>query len=177
MFIPIEAAESKIKRGNKIMNNYDSEKDTRKHKEMVAYCISILTSKLDYRAGVHDNSKLESPEKELFDEYTPKLKDCTYGSDEYKEFLKGLNIALEHHYKENSHHPEHYENGIDGMDLIDLVEMICDWMSASKRHADGNIYNSLKINKKRFNMSEQLVNILKNTVDRYFQEVIDMKYE
>jgi hypothetical protein len=32
------------------------------------------------RAMVHDDSKLESPEKEMFDKYTPLLKETTYGS-------------------------------------------------------------------------------------------------
>ncbi|WP_216369609.1 DUF5662 family protein, partial [Brevibacillus sp. MCWH] len=67
----------------------------------------------------------------------------------------------------NSHHPEFYENGVDGMDLFDLVEMVCDWMAAAKRHDDGNIYESLKINKERFGLSDQLYNIIKNTVDKF----------
>ena len=68
-------------------------------------------------------------------------------------------------FRSNSHHPEHYENGIYGMDLIDLVEMICDWKAASLRHADGNIMKSLEINKERFNIDEQLFQILVNTVN------------
>lgn len=74
--------------------------------------------------------------------------------------------AIEHHYAMNSHHPEHYINGIDGMTLIDLIEMFCDWIAATKLHKDGNIKNSLKINKDRFNISDQLYNIFINTIDR-----------
>src|SRR5699024_11996774 len=84
------------------------------------------STKLLNRAVVHDKSKLESPELEIFTEYTPKLKSLTYGSDEYKASLEGLGEALKHHYANNSHHAEYYENGIDGMDLFDLVEMICE---------------------------------------------------
>lgn len=90
------------------MNNYDSTADTLKHIKRVAQLLTEAASELIHRANIHDNSKLESPEKELFDEFTPKLKDCTYGSDEYKEYLKGLEVALDHHYANNSHHPEHY---------------------------------------------------------------------
>lgn len=86
---------------------YDSKADTLLHIKRVAQLLTEASSELIRRANVHDNSKLESPEKELFDEYTPKLKDCTYGSDEYKEYLKGLKVALDHHYQNNSHHPEH----------------------------------------------------------------------
>lgn len=145
---------------------YDSTVDTLLHIKRVGELLTQAAVKLIERANVHDNSKLQSPEKELFDEYTPKLKDCTYGSDEYKEFLKGLKVALDHHYKNNSHHPEHHENGINGMDLFDLVEMVVDWKAAGERHADGNIYRSIELNKERFNLSDQLVDILINTAKR-----------
>lgn len=130
--------------------------------------LSLASKELLQRATVHDNSKLQSPEKELFDEFTPKLKNCTYGSDEYKEFLKGLKTALDHHYANNSHHPEHYPNGINGFDLFDLVEMFFDWKAASERHADGDIFKSIEINKERFGLSEQLAEILKNTATRFY---------
>lgn len=119
---------------------YDSKADTLLHIKRVNQLLTEAASELIRRANVHDNSKLESPEKELFDLYTPKLKNCTYGSDEYKEFLKGLEVALNHHYANNSHHPEHYENGVNGFDLFDLVEMFFDWKAATERHADYEIH-------------------------------------
>lgn len=142
---------------------YDSKADTLVHIKRVSQLLTEASIELIRRANVHDNSKLESPEKELFDEFTPKLKDCTYGSDEYKEYLKGLKVALDHHYANNSHHPEHYKNGVNGFDLFDLIEMFFDWKAAGERHSDGNIYKSIEINKDRFNLSEQVVDILKNT--------------
>jgi hypothetical protein len=144
---------------------YDSKADTLLHIKRVAQLLTEASSELIRRANVHDDSKLESPEKELFDEFTPKLKDCTYGSDEYKEYLKGLKVALDHHYKENSHHPEHYAEGINGMNLFDILEMFFDWKAAGERHADGNIYKSIEHNKERFKMSPQLVDIFENTAD------------
>lgn len=146
--------------------NYDSKADTLLHMKRVAQLLTEASGEFIKRAIIHDNSKLESPEKELFDEYTPKLKNCTYGSDEYKGFLKGLKVALDHHYKNNSHHPEHYENGVNGFDLFDLLEMFFDWTAATERHADGNIYKSIEINKDRFGLSEQLCNIMRNTAIR-----------
>ena len=44
-------------------------------------------------------------EKELFDKWTPILKTLEYGSEEYKDSLKNLKVALDHHYENNSHHP------------------------------------------------------------------------
>lgn len=144
---------------------YDSKNDTLAHINRVKELLSQASNELLKRSENHDNSKLYSPEKELFDEYAPKLKDSTYGSDEYKKFLDELKVALDHHYKNNSHHPEHYENGIDGFDLFDLIEMFFDWKAASERHDDGDIRKSIEINKDRFKISEQIVNIFNNTVN------------
>jgi hypothetical protein len=153
------------------MNNnqisYDSSADTLLHIKRVNELLIRFAKDLMYRAICHDNSKLREPEKSLFDEFTPKLKGCTYGSDEYKEYLSSLKTALDNHYAHNSHHPEHYENGDDGMDLLDVVEMFMDWKAAGERHADGNILKSIEHNKDRFKISPQLVSIFKNTVTNY----------
>jgi hypothetical protein len=116
------------------------------------------------RAEVHDQSKLDLPEVELLTKYTPKLAGVTYGSTEYQQLLAELKPALEHHYANNRHHPEHHKNGIDDMTLIDLLEMFCDWKAASERHNDGNINKSIEKNADRFSMSPQLVKIFENTV-------------
>ncbi|HND86389.1 MAG TPA: DUF5662 family protein, partial [Pseudobdellovibrionaceae bacterium] len=123
----------------------------------------ILTELIN-RVMEHDLSKLEAPEKELYDKYTPVLAKLTYGTPEYRQNLEEMGEALRHHYKVNRHHPEHFENGINGMTLTDLVEMLADWKAASLRHDDGDIVKSLEINKKRFEIDDQLFGILKNTV-------------
>lgn len=143
---------------------YNSEVDTLKHIKRVSELLTNAAKELIDRANRHDESKLRSPEKELFDEWTPKLSQCTYGSEEYKGFLRELKVALDHHYANNSHHPEHYNNGVDGMNLFDLIEMFFDWKAATERHADGDILKSIDINTKRFGLSEQLKNIFTNTV-------------
>ena len=112
----------------------------------------------------HDKSKLLPPEKEVYDELTTGLKGLTYGSDEYLANLEAMKPAIKHHYAKNSHHPEHYSNGVDGMSLLDVVEMLADWKAASERHTDGDILRSLEINRERFGLSDQLYNILLNTL-------------
>jgi hypothetical protein len=77
-----------------------------------------------------------------------------------------LEVALNHHYANNSHHPQHYENGINGFDLFDLMEMFFDWKAATERTKDGNIYSSIEYNKTRFEISEQICQIFKNTAER-----------
>jgi len=145
------------------MNNYDSTRDTLEHIGRVRGYLADCAIRLVRRAFAHDASKLESPEKEAFDEVTPLLRGLTYGSDEYKANIAKLGEALKHHYAVNSHHPEHYPDGIDGMTLLDLVEMFCDWKAATERHADGNLERSIEINRERFKMSDQLVAIFQNT--------------
>ncbi len=72
--------------------------------------------------------------------------------------------------KKNSHHPEHYDEGVNDMDLLDLIEMFFDWCAASERTKDGNIYVSINTNKDRFNMSEQLAQVFRNTAKRYYRK-------
>ena len=143
---------------------YDSRPDTLEHIKKVQEFLGQIESNIGSRASFHDNSKLHPPEKEVYDEFTPKLRDSTYGSDEYKGFLKDMGAALQHHYQANSHHPEHFKNGVNGMSLLDVIEMLADWKAAGMRHANGDIQKSLEINKARFGISDQLFEILQNTV-------------
>src|SRR5574343_497453 len=145
--------------------SYDSTIDTINHIKAVQTYLSVVITNLMKRSANHDQSKLSTFEKEIFDEFTPKLKNSTYGSDEYMQFLKDMKPALDHHYANNSHHPEHYENGIKDMSLLDLIEMLMDWKASSERHDDGNIWNSIEINQKRFGYSDELKQIFKNTIE------------
>jgi hypothetical protein len=144
---------------------YDSRDDTIKHIRRVQELLDVAISDLTVRATNHDASKLESPEKEVFDEATPKLRSLTYGTKEYREALADMKPALDHHYAHNDHHPEHTKIGIDGMNLFSITEMLMDWIAATERHADGDIWDSLEINEKRFNISPQVMNLLRNTLE------------
>lgn len=147
---------------------HDSE--TLKHINKVREKLWILIQELDKRAQIHDQSKFETPEREIFAENTPKLAKTEYGSEEYKKLLTEVQPAIDHHYSSSGgrHHPEHWPNGINDMDLVDIVELICDWSAATERNLKGNIHKSIEKNVDRFGLSEQLTSILKNTVNRYF---------
>ena len=45
-----------------------------------------------------------------------------------------------------------------------LLEMLCDWIAATKRHNNGDIRKSIEINQKRFGYSDELKQILFNTL-------------
>lgn len=145
--------------------SYDSRPETYEHIGVVREELTLVVAELLVRAIEHDASKLADPELEMYDRFTPKLRDMTYGSEEYKQALKDMGPALQHHYESNRHHPEHHPDGIRSMNLIDLVEMICDWVAASKRHSDGDPRRSVEINQARFGYSDDLKAILLNTVE------------
>lgn len=138
--------------------------ETMRHIELVRNLLHRVIIELLDRGRKHDQSKLCSPEVEAFTAFTEKLQGLTYGSQEYDACKDEIAEALEHHYANNRHHPEHFKHGIDDMNLVDLVEMLCDWKAASTRHNDGNLRKSIEINGKRFGMSPQLIQIFENSV-------------
>lgn len=149
------------------MADYDSRPETIAHIERVGDLLAQVEQDLRVRARGHDLSKLIPPELDMSNEYTPKLKASTYGSDEYKGYLAGMAEGLRHHYEHNRHHPEHFPDGINDMTLVDLIEMLCDWKAATERHADGDMARSLKIQQERFGISDQLAQVLHNTVESF----------
>ena len=161
--ITVEEAGEQVSSQMPTMTVAECQVETQKHIETVRKYIRFMIDKIDLRGVKHDASKLETPEVELFAEYTPKLASLTYGSEEYKASLEDLKPALDHHYATNRHHPEHFNNGINDMTLIDIMEMFCDWKASTLRHNDGNLLKSIEINAERFNMDGQLKQILMNT--------------
>lgn len=142
---------------------YDSREYVEDHIERVRNRLGQFTYYLVQKGNDHDSSKLEEPEKSIFDEYTPKLQEVEYGSQEYFQYLSEMKIALDSHYTKNKHHPEHFKNGIYDMDLADIVEMLCDWKAANEKKGTIDFIESIRINQLRFNISDQLLQILINT--------------
>jgi len=151
------------------MADFDSRPDTYEHIETVRGLVMGVVGDLLERAHHHDSSKLVEPELSIFNEFSPKLRDSTYGSEEYKQFLQQMGEGLKHHYAANDHHPEHFENGIKEMDLVQLVEMLCDWIAATRRHADGDIMRSIEQNAERFGYGEEIKRLLVNSVHRILE--------
>lgn len=141
--------------------------ETMRHIERVRNLLNVMIRHLLNRAEQHDQTKLQSPEVELFTEYTDKLRTVTYGGAEYEWYRKALKPALDHHYANNRHHPEFFANGVADMNLVDLLELFCDWKAASERHNDGNIRKSIAHNANRFELSPQLVKILENSIELF----------
>ena len=83
---------------------------TRQHIAQVRIIMMAVVKDLLGRAACHDDSKLLSPEAEVFAEFGPKLRGTTYDTTPgsvYMGFLEQMSPATSHHYAHNSHHPEH----------------------------------------------------------------------
>lgn len=161
------------KEDEKITKNpdYDSTDDTLLHILNIQNVFNlIIIPELFDRALKHDASKLENPEKEMYDKYIPLLRTAKYGTPEYEEIRKKMyEDGLKHHYKSNRHHPEHFKNGINDFTIIDLVEMICDHFAASLR-SDTSFISGLDGNAKKYKYPKELSNIITNTYNEYFEK-------
>ena len=97
--------------------------ETLKHIEMVMSLLASMQNEIFRRMFSHDRSKLESPELEMFEQFTDRLAGMTYGSQEYKNCLEEMKkTALNHHYTNNRHHPEFFEGCKKDEDAIARCE-------------------------------------------------------
>lgn len=113
-----------------------SNEKTLRHIKRVSDLLGSFAIELIRRGEVHDASKLSEEEAKPLaemDALIAKEGNVPFGSPEYERRRQLLGPMLDHHYANNSHHPEHYENGVAGMDLFDVVEMFADWKAASER--------------------------------------------
>ena len=150
------------------------------HIHVVASYLMGMQHELSLRSISHDRSKFTREESDLYSKHLKGFNGITYGSPEYYQNLERLKPAIAHHYSENRHHPEHFQEGIEGMNLIDVLEMACDWKASTKRHDNGNIYKSININAERFGINSQLLQIIRNTLPllekySYLQELNSQK--
>lgn len=146
---------------------YDSRPDTLAHIAVVRELLAEVAEDLRTRALAHDRSKLDEPEKAVFDVSTPKLRGTTYPSPEYDAALAEMGVGLDHHYAANDHHPQHFDDGIHGMNLVQIIEMLADWKAATLRHDDGDLRRSIESNAERFGYGPGLKRMLLATAD-YF---------
>ena len=145
---------------------YDSRADTLAHIHKVQDHIDTFVAGMLARGRAHDANKLEEPEKSAFDRLIPLVAGVPYGSPEYEAVVARHRPALEHHYRRNSHHPEHHgPAGVAGMDLFDLVEMVCDWMAAAERKPDDGV--RLDYNFALYGIEPQLASVIANTLARW----------
>lgn len=137
------------------------------HISRVRKHLSVFISLLRQRAISHDSSKLKSPEFEMWCEMDKEPR-YAYGTEKYKAKIKKWQYLFKLHYKQNRHHPEHFEFGINGMTLVDLIEMLCDWLGYKDTLSVTEAVSLIEKQMKRFNFTEELQDIMINTLIEYF---------
>jgi hypothetical protein len=152
---------------------FDSTADTLRHSLRVADLMGEPIKELIDRSVRHDLSKTREPELSAYDQFVPRLHEATYGTAEYAALVGAMGEGLRHHYAHNRHHPEHFPDGINGMTLVDLIEMLADWKAATERGQDGDLARTLQINRERFGITAQLMDILINTAHHYHWHSVD----
>ena len=136
--------------------------DTLDHIEKVLINMLDVIANLTERASAHDASKLEEPEFSGYAEMQKAFTGKEYGTLEYKAVIERFRPIVQHHYENNTHHPEHWPNGVADMSLLDMLEMLADWKAASDRRGD-DLGKGIDYSVRRFGISDQLASVLKNT--------------
>lgn len=147
----------------------DTRRIIRNHITRVQLLLKLTMTSLYERSFNHDLTKLHPPEFAVFDAQMERLQKVEFGSEEYKQALRDMRPALEHHYAHNRHHPEHFIDGVDGMTIIDLAEMICDWYAAASEKGDKPNMDYLTA---RFKLSPQLRAIIENTFEAFDKDIV-----
>lgn len=140
---------------------------TEAHIKKVQEHLALFRTILEARGEVHDRSKfsaVELPAIMAMQDLVNTEGNVPYGSEAYEERKKIIAPMLAHHYFHNTHHPEHYPDGIAGMDLFDLVEMFADWKAASERGGDPAMGIEHCVTK--YEIPPMLASILRNTADK-----------
>lgn len=148
--------------------SYDSTAATRAHIARVRELLMKAINDLNSRYWKHDASKLQEPEKSMFDDFTEKLGTLAYGTPEYEACRQEMLVdgALKHHYEHNDHHPEHRDGTLGWMNFIQLIELLADWKAAGERHADGgDLGRSIETNQERFGYSDETKGFMINTAE------------
>lgn len=146
----------------------DYENRVNEHKEKVSLIMNDIARSLVERAKVHDNSKMEEPELSLGIKMSRELTGIEYGTPEYFSIMEKYSDLKGAHYDKNSHHPEHYGNGINGMNLLDVVEMVSDWMAAMQQKNPSitreEALEGVEFNINRFEIDGALADVIRNSV-------------
>jgi hypothetical protein len=137
---------------------------TKLHIQRVAQLMASAARQLMERGENHDRSKFDKEELIPLQKMQDLINaegQAEYGTPEYKRRTDLLGEMTAHHYANNSHHPQHYINGVNGMDLFDVIEMFFDWKAAGER--GGESCMNLSESFRRFGFSSQLTSIFQNT--------------
>lgn len=139
---------------------------TQGHIYNVRKLLNKFADVLKQKGETHDQSKLEEPEVYGWAAMDLELR-YEYGSYEYYDKLRRFSEVFNHHYKVNSHHPEHFVNPEHEMTLIDMVEMLCDWFAYKQDIPIREGVELIREQCDRFGFSDTIMSLLTNTYREY----------
>lgn len=121
-----------------------------------------LAEELRAKAIIHDNSKIldRNEFKALIGIINDKS--CLQNSSAKLSTLK--QDAIELHWENNSHHPEHFESIYD-MSKLDKIEMVCDWAARSIQYKTDLADFFEKRQESRFHFPLDIYNELRQYID------------
>lgn len=139
--------------GENLQHSYDIELRDGAQRKYIVHCVelditTIGTTKMEKQLRALGYKKARSTS----------ILACIYGTSSHHLDLHFEATLLKDAKEQNS--------GLMGFDLFDLIEMFFDWKAATERTKQGNIYSSIEYNRERFQISDQICNILINTADR-----------
>lgn len=130
-----------------------------RYSDSLCKALNISGKELFINVSKHDESKYLEEE---FDGYRQYFHTCSNEKKDQKLF----DIAWEHHYKNNKHHPEYWmdENGNPGdMPPIYIAEMLLDWEAMSMKFG-GTTYNYYIKNRDKKPLSDNIKMILDEVI-------------
>jgi hypothetical protein len=142
--------------------------DLAQHKGWVNKYIVKVVHLLRERADGHDDDKYKDPLKRIYSKNFDALCKTTFRSPEYNKIVgsEEFQEAFKIHTKNNRHHPQHFENGVEDMNLIDIIEMLCDWKAASDRTGrKQSVKEGMELNYEKYHIDGIARKWIENTLE------------
>ena len=145
----------------------------KRHKARVRYWMTQFAEALLERADHHDDSKLKEPEISMWREMDKEPR-YPYSEDpesDYQKKLRKYKPVFEQHWRNNRHHWEFFQMGLDpfGPEILDLIELICDQLLGYKFNVSYlEAMKDCQRLKTKFGLSEELTTLIENTVRNHF---------
>lgn len=133
------------------------------HRALVHDKLATVSREINTRARRHDQSSLSGTELRIYKEHFDELQKYPIFDPRRDIVLSKMRVAIAYHHEANDHHPEHFTNGIDDMNLLQLMEFVADVMSQSEQNGI-DVYEILPLLKDQYDISNQLYQVILNTV-------------
>lgn len=147
-------------------------KELKTHRYYIRRLMTKVIDELTYRMESHDLSKL-TPEEKPFFEIASQEGNKINDPKERAALIEKIKPGLLHHYRHNSHHPEHYEDLVKGMNLLDLIEMLCDWLAVNYKYQDSHPIDHIEHAQRKLGFSDEVKRVLVNTLMDIFCDKCD----